>query len=157
LPGVEEATVYGVQVEGQDGRAGMASVVVRPDFDIGLFGAGVAERLPAYARPVFLRLQAQIQTTGTFKYRKIDLVREGFDPSQVHEPLYLHEPEQGYVADAGALRADPRRRGSPVDARPPNRSVRPPCDIADQTSIGVKISTDSLAGDPRAIHMMTII
>ncbi len=98
LPGVKEAIVYGVRVEGQDGRAGMVSLVVGPAFDIAAFAAGVEEKLPAYARPVFVRLQPQIETTGTFKYRKLDLVRDGFDPAVVHEPLYLHDAEHGYVA-----------------------------------------------------------
>ena len=48
--------------------------------------------LPPYARPVFLRLQPQIEVTGTFKQRKVDLVREGFDPSTIADPLYWFDP-----------------------------------------------------------------
>jgi fatty-acyl-CoA synthase len=97
LPGVKEAIVYGVRVEGQDGRAGMVSLVVGPDFDLKVFGAGVDERLAAYARPVFVRVQPQIETTGTFKYRKVDLVAEGFDPAIIRQPLYVRDPDKGYV------------------------------------------------------------
>jgi fatty-acyl-CoA synthase len=97
LPGVKEAIVYGVRVEGQDGRAGMVSLVVGPDFDLKVFGAGVDERLAAYARPVFVRVQPQIETTGTFKYRKVDLVAEGFDPAIIRQPLYIRDPDKGYV------------------------------------------------------------
>jgi fatty-acyl-CoA synthase len=52
--------------------------------------------LPAYAQPLFLRLQPEIEITGTFKYRKTDLVEEGFDPTKVKEPLYFRVPGEGY-------------------------------------------------------------
>ena len=94
-PGVKEANVYGVKVGEMDGRAGMAGLVVGPDFDPKPFGAFIAERLPAYAQPVFLRLLPGIQVTGTFKYRKMDLVTDGFDPAVVKDPLYLRG-DKGY-------------------------------------------------------------
>jgi fatty-acyl-CoA synthase len=94
-PGVKEANVYGVKVGDLDGRAGMAGLVVDAAFNPKTFGASIAERLPAYAQPVFLRLLPGIQVTGTFKYRKMDLVTEGFDPAVVKDPLYVRG-EQGY-------------------------------------------------------------
>ncbi len=90
-PGVKEANVYGVKVGDLDGRAGMAGLVVRPDFDLAAFADFVSARLPAYAQPVFLRLLPEIAVTGTFKYRKMDLVAEGFDPAVVQGPLYVRE------------------------------------------------------------------
>jgi fatty-acyl-CoA synthase len=102
-PGVKEATVYGVQVAGQDGRAGMASLVVGPDFDLAAFAQAVDQRLAAYARPVFIRLQPEIEITGTFKYRKIDLVAEGFDPTVIRQPLYVRDPAKGYLPVTGAV------------------------------------------------------
>ena len=51
-------------------------------------------RLPPYARPVFLRLQPEIEVTGTFKQRKVELVKEGFDPSAIPDPLYWLDPRQ---------------------------------------------------------------
>jgi fatty-acyl-CoA synthase len=94
-PGVKEANVYGVKVGDLDGRAGMAGLVVDNAFNPKSFGAFIAERLPVYAQPVFLRLLPGIQVTGTFKYRKMDLVTEGFDPAVVKDPLYVRG-EQGY-------------------------------------------------------------
>ena len=94
-PGVKEANVYGVKVGDMDGRAGMAGLVTGPDFDPKAFGDHVAARLPAYAQPVFLRLLPEFAVTGTFKYRKIDLVAEGFDPAKVRDPLYVRG-EAGY-------------------------------------------------------------
>ena len=65
-------------------------------------------RLPPYARPVFLRLQPQIEVTGTFKQRKVELVKEGFDPGTLPDPLFWLNPLSGIYErpDAGALRRD---------------------------------------------------
>jgi fatty-acyl-CoA synthase len=51
--------------------------------------------LPDYARPLFLRFRRQLETTGTFKQRKVDLLADGFDPSRIFDPLYLDHPGQG--------------------------------------------------------------
>ena len=97
VPGVREATVYGVQVGELDGRAGMASLVVGPEFDITALKGHLEADLPTYAQPVFIRLQPEIETTGTFKYRKMDLVADGFSPDRVRGPLYYKHPARGYV------------------------------------------------------------
>jgi fatty-acyl-CoA synthase len=91
-PGVVEANVYGVAVPGQDGRAGMASLTVDDDFDLVAFHAHVESCLPPYAQPLFIRLQRQIETTGTFKYRKVDQVADGYDPAKVKDPVYFRNP-----------------------------------------------------------------
>ena len=97
IPGVAEANVYGVEVAGADGRAGMAGLVVDETFDIKAFGAQVAADLPPYAQPVFVRLLPAIETTGTFKYRKVDLVADGFDPGKVKGPMFYKDAAKGYV------------------------------------------------------------
>jgi fatty-acyl-CoA synthase len=96
-PGVKEADVYGVAVPGAEGRAGMAALVVGPEFDIKAFGETVAAELPAYAQPLFVRILTAIATTGTFKIRKIDLIADGYDPSRIKGPLYFHDAKRGYV------------------------------------------------------------
>jgi fatty-acyl-CoA synthase len=96
-PGVHEATVYGVEVAGAEGRAGMAALVVGPEFDIKAFGERAAEALPSYAQPLFVRVLPAIATTGTFKVRKMDLVADGFDPGKIRGPLYFRDPKKGYV------------------------------------------------------------
>jgi len=95
MRGINEANVYGVTVPGMDGRAGMASLVVDGDFSLDALPAWLKTRLAVYARPLFLRLSPQIAVTGTFKQRKVDLVREGFDPSAIADPLYFFDPETG--------------------------------------------------------------
>jgi fatty-acyl-CoA synthase len=94
--GVREVNVYGVGVPGAEGRAGMAALVTGPEFDPGALAAHVDAELPPYARPLFLRLQPEITTTGTFKYTKNDLVADGFDPGRVTDPLLYRDPQDGY-------------------------------------------------------------
>jgi len=95
MPGIREANVYGVSVPGTEGRAGMAALVVDGDFDLNALPEWLKTRLAAYARPVFLRLAPQIDVTGTFKQRKVDLVREGFDPSAIADPIYVFDADSG--------------------------------------------------------------
>ena len=90
--GALEANAYGVQVPGRDGRAGMAAIVTEPNFNLTAFHAHLAERLPDYARPVFLRLRSSIDVTTTFKTKKIDLVKQGFDPATTEDPIYFNDP-----------------------------------------------------------------
>ena len=92
FPGVKEANVYGVKIPGTDGRAGMASVVSIAPLDLSAFKAHLESNLPAYARPIFLRQQGEIEVTGTFKHRKVELVKEGYDPQIVKEPLFFLDP-----------------------------------------------------------------
>ena len=75
----------------------MASLVVGPEFDITALKGLLEADLPPYAQPVFIRLQPEIETTGTFKYRKMDLVADGFSPDRVRGPLYYKHPARGYV------------------------------------------------------------
>jgi fatty-acyl-CoA synthase len=89
VPGIREANVYGVSVPGAEGRAGMAALVVDGDFSLQDLPARLKTRLAPYARPIFLRLSPQIDVTSTFKQRKVDLVREGFDPATIADPLYV--------------------------------------------------------------------
>jgi fatty-acyl-CoA synthase len=96
-PGVKEANVYGVEVAGADGRAGMAGLVVGPEFDIKVFGDGVIRELPPYAQPLFVRILPGLETTGTFKTRKMDLIADGYDPGKIKGPLYFRDAKKGYV------------------------------------------------------------
>jgi fatty-acyl-CoA synthase len=91
-PGVKEANVYGVAVPGMDGRAGMAALVTATGFSIAGLAQALRGNLPAYARPVFVRLLPELEITGTFKQRKVELVRQGFDPYTIHDPLYWLDP-----------------------------------------------------------------
>ncbi|HEV8019364.1 MAG TPA: long-chain-acyl-CoA synthetase [Steroidobacteraceae bacterium] len=101
---VSDVAVYGVTVPGTEGRAGMAALVVAPDFDPGELRRALAARLPEYARPVFLRIVPAIELTGTFKLRKQELALEGYDPARIRDVLYLDQAAPGaYVRLDAAL------------------------------------------------------
>ena len=106
IPGIREVNVYGVKVPGADGRAGMAALVADDGFDLAGLAARLEDHLPSYARPAFLRLQPEIEVTGTFKQRKVDLVTEGFDPGVIAEPLYWLDPQSGRYEKLTSARYD---------------------------------------------------
>ena len=102
--GVIDGVVYGVAVPGSDGRAGCAALVVEKAFDLLVFREETASRLPAYARPVFLRILSSLETTGTFKPRKADFIQQGFSPKRISDPMYFDDVRvQRYVPLDGAL------------------------------------------------------
>uniref|UniRef100_A0A2K5QN30 long-chain-fatty-acid--CoA ligase n=1 Tax=Cebus imitator TaxID=2715852 RepID=A0A2K5QN30_CEBIM len=97
---VQEVNVYGVHVPGHEGRIGMASIKMKEnhEFDGKKLFQHIADYLPSYARPRFLRMQDTIEITGTFKHRKVTLVEEGFNPSVIKDALYfLDDTAKMYV------------------------------------------------------------
>ncbi|KAG7522425.1 very long-chain acyl-CoA synthetase-like [Solea senegalensis] len=92
---ISEANVYGVKVEGHEGRIGMAAVTLQDgeEFDCSDVYKQVVNYLPAYARPRFIRIQACLELTGTFKMKKVKLVEEGFDPAHIEDRLYFLDAE----------------------------------------------------------------
>ena len=106
FPGVEDAVVYGVEIPGTNGRCGMAALRLADgaSLDTTQLAAHLDRELPAYAVPLFLRLLAQVETTGTFKYKKNDLKRNAYDPSAVSDALFVRLPgEAAYRPLDGAL------------------------------------------------------
>jgi fatty-acyl-CoA synthase len=96
--GVVDSIVYGVAIPAIEGRAGMAAIVSGAAFDVGAFAQHLAERLPDYARPVFLRILGEIAVTSTFKPKKQDLARDGYDPAAVSDLLYFYDRSRpGFV------------------------------------------------------------
>ncbi|CAH1796473.1 unnamed protein product [Owenia fusiformis] len=91
---VEDANVYGVEVPGHDGRAGMAAITMKDnnlpsEEQLKIIYAACEDLLPVYARPRFLRSIKEMIITATFKQKKVDLVEHGFDPSGIEDPLYF--------------------------------------------------------------------
>ncbi|KAH7044111.1 hypothetical protein BKA57DRAFT_494918 [Linnemannia elongata] len=57
-----------------------------------------SKRLPSYAIPRFVRIcESELEITGTFKNKKVELKKEGFDLEKVHERLYWWTPKGRYV------------------------------------------------------------
>ena len=92
--GVREANVYGVAIPGTDGRAGMATIVADDHLDLAAFRAHLADRLPDYAHPVFLRVRDDLEVTATFKHTKSALMRDGYDPAAIDDDIYFNDREQ---------------------------------------------------------------
>lgn len=90
---VVDATVYGVEVGRNEGKAGMAAIVLCDDVDVKKFLDEIAKKLrdnlPSYAIPLFIRLCKEVDKTATFKLKKMDLQRQGFDIELCKEdPVY---------------------------------------------------------------------
>ena len=94
FPGIKEATVYGVAIPGTDGKAGMAAIVTDRELNLAAFRAHLVDRLPDYARPVFLRIRRDLDVTDTFKHTKNVLVREGYDPVAIGDAIYFNDRER---------------------------------------------------------------
>uniref|UniRef100_UPI001C2D52B7 long-chain-acyl-CoA synthetase n=1 Tax=Caulobacter sp. S45 TaxID=1641861 RepID=UPI001C2D52B7 len=90
-PGVTAAAVYGVELPGCDGRAGMAALTTGGGVDLAELARRIAAGLPSYARPVLLRLCDDLAATETFKLKKAAMAEEGFDPGRVGDPLFRLE------------------------------------------------------------------
>ena len=90
---LRDVMVYGVEVPGTEGRAGMAAIK-GDDQTVNL--SGLAQKLmlslPSYAVPVFIRLIDEARLTGSFKYQKVGLRKEGVDLNHVSDPLYMLDP-----------------------------------------------------------------
>jgi fatty-acyl-CoA synthase len=95
FPGVKHANVYGVAVPATEGRAGMVTLVSEDELDLAEFRRHLMDRLPPYARPLFLRIRKNMDLTGTFKYSKTDLAREGFNPAASDDAVYFNQLESG--------------------------------------------------------------
>jgi fatty-acyl-CoA synthase len=104
FPGIRDANVYGVEVPGRDGRAGMAAIVADDNLDLAGLRAHLHALLPDYARPLFLRVCGELAVTMTFKQKKIDLVGQGFDPASTSDAIYFDDPRVGAFLRVDAAR-----------------------------------------------------
>ena len=127
FPHVVEASVYGVSIPGADGRAGMAAIVVDESFDLTELAAYLESQLPRYAHPVFIRICNKIETTETFRQKKYDLIRQGYDPSTTSDSIYFKEPGSAtfvhldpelYYSIQGAAKSDGTLRDQGVGRQP---------------------------------------
>jgi acyl-CoA synthetase (AMP-forming)/AMP-acid ligase II len=91
-PAVRESTVYGVELPGNEGRAGMVSLNVdgpAESFDFEALLSTCRRELPSYAIPLFVRVRSGLDTTGTFKHQKQRLRDEAW---RCEEPVWVLWP-----------------------------------------------------------------
>ncbi|HYM18384.1 MAG TPA: long-chain-acyl-CoA synthetase [Micropepsaceae bacterium] len=91
FPGIAQVGVYGVAVPKTEGHAGMVAIACDAALDLEHLRRHIAGRLPPYAAPLFVRLCRELEITETFKRKKGALVREGFDPKKISDPLYFDD------------------------------------------------------------------
>ncbi|XP_005632779.1 long-chain fatty acid transport protein 1 isoform X1 [Canis lupus familiaris] len=97
LLGQTDVAVYGVAVPGVEGKAGMAAIAdPHGQLSPNALYQELQKVLAPYARPIFLRLLPQVDTTGTFKIQKTRLQHEGFDPRQTSDRLFFLDLKQGH-------------------------------------------------------------
>lgn len=102
-PDIVFTNVYGVEIPGTDGRAGMAAIVFRDgvslaNVDLDSVSAHVRDNLPSYARPIFIRVLKELPTTTTHKLQKNDLREQAYHLDKVEDELLVSRPgDQAYV------------------------------------------------------------
>ena len=81
-----------------EGRAGMAAIV-DPDslLDFKALAEGLDKALPSYARPIFLRIVKELELTSTFKLKKLNLQKEGFDTNKIQDKVYFRSGNKDYI------------------------------------------------------------
>ena len=83
----------------------MASITLNDDvssLDLERFSSFVRDVLPSYAVPVFLRIDEDIDVTGTFKMLKGDLRKQGYDIEQIDGPVYVMKNGESVYTDLEA-------------------------------------------------------
>ncbi|XP_068151454.1 long-chain fatty acid transport protein 4 [Drosophila tropicalis] len=97
VAGYKDTVVYGVNIPHTEGRAGMAAIYdPQREIDLNEFAIKLSKVLPAYAKPQFIRLLTKVDLTGTFKLRKVDLQKEGYDPNAIKDSLYYQTSKGRY-------------------------------------------------------------
>lgn len=89
VAGYKDTVVYGVEIPNTEGRAGMAAIYdPNREVDLDKFAVNLNKVLPSYAKPLFIRFLTKVDLTGTFKLRKVDLQKEGYDPNAIEDVMY---------------------------------------------------------------------
>ncbi|OBC05064.1 long-chain-acyl-CoA synthetase [Mycobacterium sp. 852013-50091_SCH5140682] len=98
-PLIEECTVFGVEVPGAGGRAGMAAVQLKDgkEFDGKALADAFYGHLPSYAVPLFIRVVDSLAHTSTFKSQKVELRKEGYGDEVADSVYVLAGRDEGYV------------------------------------------------------------
>ena len=100
---IEMASIVGVSVEGNDGRAPLAVVKLKPGktvdaFDFDAFLASCKKNLASYRVPLFLRFPTDFEMTSTHKFKKVKFRNEGYDVEKAgDDKMFFKSPEGKYV------------------------------------------------------------
>ncbi|VDN08336.1 unnamed protein product [Thelazia callipaeda] len=93
LKSISDVAVYGIEIPNKEGRAGMAAIVLVENKSVKDVASEIAmhvkKSLPSYAIPVFLRFCKDFERTGTYKLKKINLKKEGYDLRVCHDEIMI--------------------------------------------------------------------
>lgn len=101
IDNVEESIVFGVEIPGCNGRAGMAKIILKENkaLDMDNLYRLLSNELPAYAVPIFVRIAGDAAITSTFKHQKSELKKEGFDINIIKDDVYVLKNKQYILLD----------------------------------------------------------
>jgi len=95
------SAVYGVSIPNTEGKAGMAAIKLNPSlkFEIDDFSRFIVDVFPLYSIPIFIRIcEDELEITGPFKIKKINLQREGYDIELITDIVYLwNQQDKKYI------------------------------------------------------------
>ena len=65
--------------------------IVDPEetLDVTDLASALSKYLPPYALPIFIRMLKDIDKTGTFKLKKLNLQKEGYNPSTIQDKIFF--------------------------------------------------------------------
>src|SRR5262249_124100 len=112
-PGVTESSVYGVRLPHEDGRAGMAAIVLAEGaaFDAAAFYAHAESHLPRYAMPAVVRVRDAVGARGALKQGKLRLGAGGYGPGEIADPLFVRADAARSYLPLTPTRLDEIRQG----------------------------------------------
>lgn len=91
--GIEDVVVYGVKIPGMEGRCGMAAIRLMHDsvLDWKAFALYINNRMPDYARPIFIRVCQHLGLDGPLRDFKSHLQLEEYNLLLVNDELFYYD------------------------------------------------------------------
>lgn len=85
-----DCIVYGVDVPGCEGKAGMAAILDKDQgIDLDDLLCKLRQCLPGFMIPVFIRLVDFLEITATHKIPKTSYKKQGFNPQMINDPIFM--------------------------------------------------------------------
>ena len=92
-----EVACYGVEIPGQEGKAGMIAIITDSDINLKGLEEDIKKDLPQYARPLFIRLTPSIEHTGSLKLIKKQLIIDNFNINAYNDKTFYYDvKDQAY-------------------------------------------------------------
>lgn len=97
-PDIHMSNIYGVEIPGTNGRAGMAALILREgltgidELNVADLSQHLTDNLPSYAQPIFLRLLKEQPTTTTMKLLKSDLREQAYHLDRTDDEILVLKP-----------------------------------------------------------------